>query len=347
MGDKSAIEWTEATWNPTTGCTKVSPGCAHCYAETLSLRFGWSKKPWIPAHEAENVILHPERLAAPLRWKKPRRVFVDSMSDLFHDNVPSEFIDRVFAVMALTPQHTYQVLTKRPERMRKYVRNKDVAHRITSTLYVVEPRPTDMDIHFAKQGRTGGNETGMLRWPLENLWLGVSVENQRWADARIPILLDTPAAVRFVSCEPLLGPLDLRAGFRDRHWSDSAYHADYTVPEMLLDWVIVGGESAGPTARRLVEPCCRTGSPFPPPAKDRHRLTYDPANPDSICERFNSGACDLKDWQPKPDRLEWVRSLRDQCVAAGVPYFFKQWGGPKPKSAGALLDGREWREFPS
>lgn len=116
MGDKSAIEWTEATWNPVTGCSKVSPGCAHCYAEAISLRFGRSVGPWTPENAADNVVLHPERLDQPLRWRRPRMIFVNSMSDLFHEQVPDDFIDGVFAAMALAPQHTYQVLTKRPER---------------------------------------------------------------------------------------------------------------------------------------------------------------------------------------------------------------------------------------
>jgi len=121
VAGQSKIEWTDATWNPVTGCSRVSPGCENCYAETLSLRRGWSKKPWTNQNAAENVVLHPDRLEAPLHWRKPRMVFVNSMSDLFHEQIPDEYIDRVFAVMALTPQHTYQILTKRPERMRGYM----------------------------------------------------------------------------------------------------------------------------------------------------------------------------------------------------------------------------------
>jgi len=182
MSDKSAIEWTDATWNPVTGCSKVSPGCANCYAETLSLRFGHSKLPWTPENAAANVVLHPERLSLPLTWRTPRLVFVNSMSDLFHELVPWEYIDQVFDVMEQAPRHTFQVLTKRPERMRALAR-------------LVPP----------------------------NVWLGTSIENDRWT-LRADYLRETPRAIRFLSLEPLLGPLP---------------SLDLTG----IDWVIVGGES--------------------------------------------------------------------------------------------------------
>jgi protein gp37 len=191
--DRSAIEWTESTWNPVTGCSKVSPGCAHCYAETLSRRFGWSSKPWTPANAVENVILHPERLETPLRWRRPRTIFVNSMSDIFHELVPLEFIERVFEVMETATQHTFQVLTKRAER-------------------AAELAP-------------------LLPWP-ENVWMGVSIENNRWVH-RADALRTVPAAVRFVSAEPLLGSLD-QLDLEDIHW------------------LIAGGES-GPR-HRLVDP---------------------------------------------------------------------------------------------
>jgi protein gp37 len=191
MSDKSAIEWTDATWNPVTGCSKVSPGCAHCYAETLSLRFGWSKRPWLPEYAPENVVLHPERLDQPLRWRQPRRVFVNSMSDLFHELVPDAFVHAVFERMARANWHSYQILTKRPERMAR----------------VVEAFYTD---------RPGQR-------PLRHVWLGTSIENDRWT-SRADALRETPAAVRFVSAEPLLGPLP---------------SLDLTD----IDWLIVGGES--------------------------------------------------------------------------------------------------------
>ena len=195
MSDKSAIEWTDATWNPVTGCSKVSPGCANCYAETLSLRFGHSKLPWTPANAAENVVLHPERLRLPLKWRDGRMVFVNSMSDLFHELVPFEYVDAVFEVMRRAPRHTFQVLTKRPERMRDYT----AISEINSMLFADH------------------------EWPLPNVWLGTSIENDRWT-VRADALRSTFAAVRFLSCEPLLGPLP---------------SLDLTD----IDWVIVGGES--------------------------------------------------------------------------------------------------------
>ena len=259
------IEWTDATWNPVTGCSKVSPGCAHCYAEAVTQRYagrpGWPAdfKPWTPDNAAANVVLHPERLDAPLHWRKPRRVFVNSMSDLFHEQVPDEFIDRVFAVMALCEQHTFQILTKRPERMLAFC---------------------------SREAHWWGNKAGIARRadygkPLPNVHLGVSAENQHWADERIPLLLQTPAAVHFISAEPLLGDLNIEP------WIPVNAHSTYRAARGAvkyaslpsLDWVIVGGESGA-----------------------GHR----------------------------PMDLAWVRSLRDQCRAAGVAYFGKQAGGPRP-----------------
>lgn len=190
----SAIEWTEKTWNPVTGCSKVSPGCDNCYAETLSLRFGWSKKPWTLDNAAENVVLHPERLEQPLKWRKPAVVFVNSMSDMFHQLVPWDFLDRIWDVMAVTPQHTYQILTKRPREALAYRENMP---------------------------------------PLPNVWLGVSIESWRF-NWRADVLRRVPAAIRFISAEPLLDtlygprPLDLTG----------------------IDWLIVGGES-GPHHRPM------------------------------------------------------------------------------------------------
>jgi protein gp37 len=191
----TAIEWTDATWNPVTGCSKVSAGCDNCYAETLSLRFGWSKLPWSPENAAENVVLHPERLSKPLSWRKPSMVFVNSMSDLFHDLVPDDYIGQVFDVMRDFPQHTFQVLTKRPQRM---------------AFWTERYQPL----------------------PLPNVWLGTSIESDRYS-FRANHLRETPAAVRFLSCEPLLGPL----------------------PSLNLagiDWLIVGGESG--TGHRHIDP---------------------------------------------------------------------------------------------
>ncbi|SRR6266540_4278413 len=205
MSDKTAIEWTDATWNPTTGCTQVSPGCDHCYALTMSERFRG-----VPGHYFENgfdVQLRPDKLDQPLRWKRPRRIFVNSMSDLFHDDIPELYIASVFGIMAEAKQHTFQLLTKRHGRMRSMLRRW---------------------VH----------EDGMVMPP--NVWIGVSVENQQWADIRIPALLDTPAAVRFLSMEPLLGPVEL-----DENWlhGDPECQCDDPAGCHTIDWVIVGGES--------------------------------------------------------------------------------------------------------
>lgn len=215
MSDKSAIQWTDATWNPTRGCSVVSPGCVNCYAMKMAHRFdrpggayeGLTKMTSQGAQWSGTIALVADALTIPLRWKKPRRIFVDSMSDLFHPDVPEKYIDRVFEVMSLSPRHTFQVLTKRPERMHELL------------------------TRWAQDGYRGA----------PNVWLGTSVESQKYADERIPILLDTPAAVRFISAEPLLGPIDL---------TDYLPGADYASQHhgRGLDWVIVGGES-GPKAR--------------------------------------------------------------------------------------------------
>lgn len=210
------IEWCDRVWNPVTGCTKVSPGCDNCYAENIARRF--ASGPAFP--RGFDVTLRPERLSDPMRWRKPARVFVNSMSDLFHPDVPDEFIARVFAAMARTPQHTYQILTKRHGRMRSLLGD-DTPQTLLE--YTVDENTAEA-LYAAPS------------WPLPNVWLGVSVEDQKRADLRIPALLDTPAAVRFLSCEPLIGPVDLRSG-----WFEDA---------APLHWVIVGGES-GPGARRM------------------------------------------------------------------------------------------------
>jgi protein gp37 len=191
VSDKSVIEWTDATWNPITGCSKVSPGCAHCYAERISLRFGRSAKPWTPANASLNVVMHEARLLVPISWRQPRMIFVNSMSDLFHELVPDEFIGRVFETMRRADHHIYQVLTKRPERMR--------------------------DWFSSDAGRPWAAKR------MDHVWLGTSIENNRWV-GRADALRETPAAVRFISAEPLLGPLD-----------------DLNLTR--IDWLIVGGES--------------------------------------------------------------------------------------------------------
>lgn len=238
MAQQTAIEWTDATWNPVTGCDKISPGCLRCYAERFSERF--RGVPGHPFEQGFDLRLRPERLRQPLEWKSPRRIFVNSMSDLFHKDVPLPFVDRVFDVMEEAGRHVFQVLTKRSSRMASYTQRR-----------------------YAD------------RAPPPNVWLGVSVEDGL-RKGRIAHLRRTRAAVRFLSVEPLIGP----------------------VGEMELadvDWVIVGGES-GP----------------------RHR----------------------------PMLAEWVEDVQEQCSGQGVAFFFKQWGGVRPKANGRLLRGREWNEFP-
>lgn len=243
MADRSAIEWTEATWNPTTGCDRVSAGCDNCYAQTLSRRLkamGNAKYQLDGDPRTSGpgfgVALHPDTLQLPYRWKQPRLVFVNSMSDLFHARVPLDFVREVFRVMRDTPQHTYQILTKR-------------AHRLARV-------------------------AGELEWP-SNVWMGVSVESELHFD-RIRSLQTVPSAVRFLSCEPLLSGLP-------------------GIPLTGIHWVIAGGESG-----------------------------------------FNA----------RPMDPEWVRELRDECVQAGTPFFFKQWGGVRPKTGGRDLEGRTWDEMP-
>lgn len=286
----TAIEWTDRTWNPVTGCTKVSPGCNNCYAENIAHRFNGSKA--FP--NGFDVTLHDERIDQPYRWKKPARVFVNSMSDLFHKDVPDLFITKVFDVMEANPQHTFQVLTKRPARMRSFVQQREEQWREYAAKFDGCPTEAMRNSPAAKWARE------RAATPPANIWLGVSVENQKWADIRIPALLETPAAVRFLSCEPLLGPIDLcgpivpgRGRPKLTYWLDGrpGWGPDQTddrgrvFQELAvgprIDWVIVGGES-GHGARAM-----------------------------------------------HPD---WARTIRDECVHSGVPFFFKQFGewGPAP-----------------
>ena len=238
MAGSSTIEWTDATWNPVTGCTKITAGCENCYAERFAERFRG-----VPGHPFEtgfDLTLRPERLDQPLRWQRSRMIFVNSMSDLFHKEVPRSFIDQVFEAMETAHWHVFQVLTKRSSLMRDYL-----------------------------QGRYAESQ------PPAHIWCGVSVEEGA-AKIRVQHLRQAPAAVRFLSIEPLIGAI-------------GAVDLDG------IDWVIAGGES-GPGAR--------------------------------------------------PVHLEWLREIRDQCLRQGVAFFFKQWGGLRPKSGGRELDGREWSEFP-
>ncbi|ACC79922.1 DUF5131 family protein [Nostoc punctiforme] len=234
MSVSSTIEWTEATWNPTTGCHKISPGCKNCYAERFAER--WRGVAGHPYEQGFDVKTWHERLKMPLSWKKPRLIFVNSMSDLFLDDISEEFIKDVFNVMEEASWHQFQVLTKRPQRMLKIANS-------------------------------------IKKWP-SNIWAGVSIESQAWV-WRSEILKEIPAKIRFLSCEPLLGSLTL------------------SLDE--LHWIIVGGES-GVGAR--------------------------------------------------PMNIEWVRDIREQCIQANVPFFFKQWGGIQKKKYGREIDGRTWDGFP-
>jgi protein gp37 len=256
MGDGTGIEWTEATWNVVTGCTKVSEGCRHCYIDrTPPFRMAGRKFDGDGIGATTDVQLHPNRLDMWVRKTRPRRIFVNSLSDLFHAKVPDGFIAQTFAAMARSPQHTYQLLTKRPARMRNLLNDSEFRALIGT---------------FLIQSGSDVNIWSPDVWPLRNLWVGVSVEDQKAANLRIPLLLETPAAVRFLSCEPLLGPVS----FRWAKWVPliNGHHLDGLKG---IDWVIVGGES-GPKAR--------------------------PMHPD------------------------WARTIRDQCVEAGVAFHFKQWG---------------------
>ena len=207
---RTKIEWAHKVWNPVTGCTKISTGCLNCYAERYAKRF-WGKRKF------SDVQLHPDKLAEPLRWKNPLRVFVNSMSDLFHESIPFEYIVQVYNIMASASRHVFQVLTKRPERAIKFYE------------YLRTLKDKDKGV-----------------WPHPNVWLGVSVENQNTANARIPLLLRIPAALRFISAEPLLGPIDLKV-------FQTGPLVDYSPPwlgEEAIKWVICGGES-GPAARLM------------------------------------------------------------------------------------------------
>jgi protein gp37 len=276
---KSRIEWTEAVWSPVTGCEKVSAGCKHCYAERE-----WGRFQHLPAYAGRkftDVAVHPERLNLPLRWRRPRKVFVNPMSDLFHEAVPIEFIDQIFAIMGLCfvmdAGHTFQVLTKRPERMLAYMLDHETVWRVAGWMKKLGP----------KDGLPGENSPPA--WPLPNVWLGTSIEDQATADERIPLLLRTPAAVRWVSAEPLIGPVDLSEAL-GMAWNKTMGCYESTGMQLNrvggrggMDWLALGGESGS---------------------------------------------------KARPMSIAWARTLRDQCQAAGVPFYFKQWGEFAPALSG-------------
>ena len=307
MSDKTGIEWTDATWNPTTGCDRVSPGCDHCYAMTLAPRL---KAMGSPRYQRDGdprtsgpgfgVTEHPTALDQPLRWKRGRRIFVNSMSDLFHDEISDDFIAQVFAVMALAPQHTFQVLTKRHGRMRSLLTDWEFVREVGQHIVTAE-------VH---EGREFDLPEWGDWWPLPNVWLGVSVETQQWADIRIPALLATPAAVRFLSCEPLLGPVSLFANTR----IDTG---------TLVDWLIVGGESG--RGARPMRRAWATG------LRDECRAHGIAFHFKQWCEWAPTNILDPRAEYPVfPDttaRLAYAKVGK--------------------KSAGRELDGRTWDEFPA
>ncbi len=290
---KTKIEWCDEVWNPVTGCTKVSEGCRNCYAERIAKRF-WGERPF------SAVQCHADRLDAPLHWRKPHRVFVNSMSDLFHPDVPDRFIGWVFSRMGMAKNHTFMSLTKRPERMKDFLRGLPA---------------------------------------LKNVWLGVSVENQQTADERIPLLLETPAAVRFVSIEPMLGPVDIGMSIASCDCCD----------RWSSRWV---------KTNRVIRPDIRGFSSaiaFPGiyrAQSNRHgALSVETPGVLLGIKPREFEALPKLDWVicggesgtgARPMHPDWARSVRDQCQGAQVPFFFKGWGKP----AGRLLDGREWNEFP-
>jgi protein gp37 len=283
MADTTNISWTDATWNIITGCTLVDEGCRNCYAAHLAANWPALARHPSRAGLARNnadgvakftgeVRFNEQWLDQPLRWRKPRRIFVCAHGDLFHESVPDDWIDRVFAVMALCPQHSFQVLTKRPERMRAYLK--------------AEYRRALIGEQMRRVAQIEASESVMTLWPLPNVWLGTSISDQASAEARIPDLLRTPAAVRFVSAEPLLGPV-------------------------RLDYIAFGGDDIFGVLNALsgIEGCLEHSERWPASAK----LDW------VICGG-ESGK------NARPMHPGWARSLRDQCVAAGVPFHFKQWG---------------------
>jgi protein gp37 len=325
MSDNSAIEWTDATWNPVTGCTKVSPGCDHCYAETFAERWRGT-----PGHHFENgfdVTLRPERLDQPMRWKRPRRIFVNSMSDLFHDDIPDEYIAKVFAAMALAPQHTFQLLTKRHGRMRSLLSKWTFSGRVAFAMEDLDP------------ARTSAGWEAEDWWPLRNVWLGVSVENQQWADIRIPALLGTPAAVRWISAEPLLGPIVL---------NDDWIGADpYRRDEPSLSWAVVGGES-GPGARPmhpqwardLRDQCTAAGVAYLYKQSGQYAPVADKPRPGDQWLAVDGATAD---WKPGDGH---VRHGGGDFLWPGSQTALVRRARSK-HDAGRTLDGQTWDEYPA
>jgi len=304
-------KWWTHSWNPVIGCTPASPGCDNCYAKNLhdarhKAFVAGSRVPACYSESFETVRCLEERLARPLGWKKPRRVFVNSMSDLFHPDVPFEFLDRVFAVMALASQHTFMICTKRAERMHRYFWHLlDISTRSDFA---------ELAIPFLKKhpGVPGRKDDG---WPFPNVWLGVTAENQEQADARIPILLDTPAAKRFVSVEPMLGPVDL---------TRFAYPRGDGIRNNVYRCEKCGHVANGKHFTRVSS--SPDGTEYDSVCPNCHLDEWDDIGPTKV-GRLDWVICGGESGpKARPMHPEWARALRDQCAAAGVPFFFKQLG---------------------
>ncbi|MDA8120245.1 MAG: phage Gp37/Gp68 family protein [Gammaproteobacteria bacterium] len=317
MSDKTGIAWTESTWNPVTGCTKVSPGCKHCYAER-----DWGRLAANPnaidyfGRAFTDVRAHVHRLDQPLRWQRPRRIFVNSMSDLFHESVPDEFIDEVLAVMTLTPRHTYQVLTKRPERMVAYFQAQDLYRRVlnaASALRVAYPKMRLNEVPV---------DNPASRFA-PHIWWGVSVENQEAAEARIPLLLSIPVAVHWVSAEPLLGPVNLTPWLRSDHAIGAPILSDLRLATSGASVHVQVHPETPPTSEFAAPLFQEESAPLPATTQDTkvqpRRAPY--ARLDWVVVGGESGS------KARPFDGEWVRTLLADCHDAQVPVFVKQMGG--------------------
>lgn len=302
MGDKTKIEWTDASWNPTRGCSKVSAGCRNCYAETVAARFCGEGAPYEGTIQGRkwngHVRLEPAQLYQPLRWQRPRRIFVNSMSDIFHESIPDEYILAVFGAMSAARHHCFQLLTKRPARASEWFQWASAqwpgrSHWKVGDKYVDDVLFTALESAASAQAAPSRMRKVVARndWPLPNVWVGVSVEDQASADERVPQLLNLPAAVRWLSMEPLLSAVNVEQWLGVVHEDDAGTHnQNQDLPDALgvpfhdpwvagVDWVVVGGESG------------RNARPMHP---------------------------------------QWARELRDQCARSRVSFFFKQWGAWVP-----------------
>lgn len=350
---QTKIQWTDKVWNALAGCNDKSEGCRFCYARRMAHRLelmGQEKYKGLTVLQGSHIVwtgkitFYEKALMEPLKWRKPCRIFVNSMSDLFHHNVTDDQIDHIFAVMAMCPQHVFQVLTKRPERMPKL---------LASSRFKGEVLQQAFELQRGRGGEKDARKWLEPNWPLPNVWLGVSVENQEAADERIPLLVQTPAAVRFISAEPLLGPVSLE------RWSDTGIECSscgWFGTESDGQRVDLAADDPWFACPRCAEVCAHT--PLDEHLGGKRGIHW------VICGGESGPGA-------RPMHPDWVRSLRDQCAEAGVEFFFKQWGewlgtmqygAPADqqlinildaplrlgkKAAGDLLDGRQWHQFPN